>query len=77
MTEKKSWNNSPLKKVNFENAIKVDNELMVNVVEKQDHITDHTRSHLTGQCDTDNEYEAQEVTDTRTFLKKKRPVFVI
>ena len=36
ITEKKSWNNSPIKKVNFDKAIKVNNELKVNVVEKQD-----------------------------------------
>ena len=58
-------------KVNYEKAIKVNNEFMVNVDEQQDDI-----KHIKEQCDIDDENEVQEITAARTPLKNKRPMCV-
>ena len=44
-------------KVNYENAIEVNNEYKLNVDEQPDNI-----KHLKEQCDINNKYDVQEIT---------------
>ena len=53
-------------KVNYEEAIKVNNELQLNVDKQQDDI-----KHLKEQCDIDDEDEVQEITAASIPMKKK------
>ena len=58
-------------KVNYWKAIKVNNELKLNVDQQQEDI-----KHSKELCDIDNEDEVQEISADITIMKKKKPVSV-
>ena len=58
-------------KVNYENAIEVNNELNLNVDEQNYDI-----KRLKVQCDIDDEDEVQEITAARNPMKKNKAVYV-
>ena len=58
-------------KVNYENAIEVNNELKLNVDDQQDDI-----KHLKEQWEIYDEDEVQKITAARTPMKKNRPMCV-
>ena len=57
--------------MNYKKAIKVNNNIKFNVDEKQD-----DKTHLTLQCDIDDEDEVQEITAAKIPMKKNRPLCV-